>query len=155
MNGVQAIVAVSQGQLVECTSAEWLAVRSTLSAFASQMVGTRREAHSIIAFREIARLDEHFDYVPGKPFQPGKVNAAKAQPSKGFVRPGQHVKFAIGAEELAFISEFGKGPFTVAATRFTGNSGSEVQRVTFEETPGYEFDSDSLKVFRYGEVTNG
>ncbi len=151
MNGVQAIASVARGDKVECSAVDWVNVRATLSAYASKMMGTRCEANALLAYKEISRLDNEFGYIAGKPFQPGKLNAAKAQPSKGFVRPGEHVKFAIGGEELDFISKFGKGPFTVHSTRFVGE-GRVDQRVTFEETPGYEFDSDSLKVFRYGDV---
>ncbi len=133
---------------MECTPLEWLAVRGKLSAFASTFSSSNRKGtQAAFAFFEIARLDKKFGYVPGKPFQPGKVNESKEQPKTGFLRPGELVKFAASSV----------GPFTVKTVKFYDDvlNKAVIQTVTFEETPGCEYDSTDLKVFRYGEGTNG
>jgi len=58
----EAIAAISQVSLVECTKGEYPEIRKALHEYAGEQVDNKQDIYAQIALNEIRRLDNYFNF---------------------------------------------------------------------------------------------
>lgn len=146
MTGAEAIELVRRGLPVQCEAVEWLKVRSELSAYGHSLLARRQYKEHYGIHNQIMELDKTFNYVEGKPFEPGK-----SAPITGFFRPGDNVVFAESDDKAKLVAMFGEGPFTVSKVTLIKDPRAlaYTQSVKLSEAKDhYSFDSQSLVAWK-------
>jgi hypothetical protein len=62
----QAVNAVYQGNLIECSEQDWPAVRAALQSFAGTCIDSGDGVRAMIALEEVKRLDQKFSHEQGE-----------------------------------------------------------------------------------------
>lgn len=64
MTGSEALAAVKQGKIVDCSQDEYKAtIRRALQDYAGRMIDQGQDVYAVIALEEVRRLDAKFQYV--------------------------------------------------------------------------------------------